>query len=298
MSNESALALATSPTTNPTPSPSIPSVPVPQSTEVVTTKPQDLESTRFTQLAKKEQAIFKEREAFKLEKESFLKERDALVGADKRLKEFQELKARDPIAAMKFAEFTDTDILNYFASLEDKSTPEEKAVKATQAELKKFTDLQAQKEAEVIDKRNKEAVEKFRSNISTHLEKGREELKYCNFYGPIAEELIFETTSQILADTNELVNVDEVAKMVEEYYEGIDTQMESIRKKPVKEAVADAKAQIEQLRPEVSPGQPNTMRTRTLSNRATATSSASVPRQESKEEKRERLIQKLASLAK
>ncbi len=265
-------------------------------------EPQKLDSTRFAHLAKKEAELVKQREAYKQERLKFEQEREPLVAAQKRLQEFEELKQKDALAAMKLAGFTDTDILNYFASLEDTSTPEEKAARAAQAEIKKFQDEQAKQKSEQEAQLNQKALDQFKSDIQKQLSSDLEKYEYCNFHGPLAEDLIYETVAAVLEESKELISVQEAADLVENYYEEQDKAMSTIKKRTPAEAVAHAKEQIkevEQLRAEVSPGQPGRSQAKTLSSRATATSNAAIPnRKETPSEKRERLIQKLANLGK
>lgn len=294
MSNTSALALATTGSTLAGTPGLIANGAIPQETPAPDAAPKDLESTRFSHLAKKESALVKEREALRNEKKEFEAQREKLVAAEKRLQEFDQLKEKDAIAAMKFAGFSDTDIMNYFASMEDKSTPEEKAAKAAQSEIQKFKDEQAKIQQEAQDKKNSEVITKFKSDISKHLASDKDKYEYCNFNGVIAEELILETVYQVLEDTQEVISIDEAAQMVEEYYEGLDKQMSTLKKRQPKEAVEHAKQQVEMLKAEVSPGMPNKS-SKTLSNKATVTVANTIPKVETRQQKRDRLIQKLAN---
>lgn len=289
MSAESALALATgTPVAN-----GVVGAQIAEGT-LAPEAPKELESTRFTHLAKKESALVKERESFKREKQEFESQREKLTAAEKRVQEFEALKQKDSVAALKFAGFSDTDVMNYLAAAEDKSTPEEKAAKAAQGEIQKFRDEQTKKETEAQTKRNKEVIGKFKNDITKHISNDKDKYEYCNFNGSIAEELILETVSQVFEDTKQIISVEEAAQMVEEYYEGLDKQMSTLKKRQPREAVQEAKKQVEMLKAEVSPGQPNRT-TKTLSNRATATVASTIPKTETRSQKRERLIQKLAA---
>ena len=299
MSKESAMQMLTS--TSPAPaapapagSPGLQSAPAPAAEGAApAANPQPaLESTRFAQLAKKEAELQKQREAFKAEQTQFMTERQKIVEIQKQLNGFNELKMKDPVAALKQMGFSETDLFNFIAAQEDKSTPEEKAAKAAQNEIQKFKDEQAKAAQEAQEAKNKQVLGQFRKNIAETITNDPEKYEYCNHYGPIAEELIYETVTAVLESDKELISVAEAAAMVEQYYEEEDKAMSSLKKRqPKAPATEAAPAPEAALKPQVSP-RPSAGRT--LSSKATASvaSTVTAPRNETPDQKKARLIQK------
>lgn len=257
-----------------------------------------MESTRFAHLAKKEAELVKQRAEFKKEQETLTSEREKMKEIHQKLQQFEDMRVKDPVAALKLAGFSETDLFNFIAQAEDKSTPEEKAVRAAQAEIKKFQDEQAKKEKDAEEKRNAEAIDKFRKDISGHVASDKDKYEYCNYNGPLAEELIYETVAAVLEDSKELISVQEAAEMVESFYEEQDKAMATLKKRqPKVEATPAPEAKEEPLKSQVA-ARPTTP-SKTLSSKTTATvGSTTIPRKETPQEKRDCLIQKLGSLGK
>ena len=303
MSKESALASAIA--TPPPPAPPTPEAPVETTTTVgspglqETKAPETLESSRFNQLAKKESEIVKQREQLKKDREAYEAEKEKLRDVNEKLKRFEELKVKDPIAALKEAGFTETDLYNFLSAAEDKSTPAEQAAKAAQAEIKKFQDAEAKKVSEAQAAQNKQVIEKFKTDITKTVGADKDKYEYCNFYGAVAEELIYDTVERVLKDSGELISVEEAAQMVETYYEeGDKAMMTAVKKRQAKEAAQAEEKKDEPLKAEVVPGQPNKPSTKTLTNKLAATVTSTIPKSETRDEKKARLADKLRNLGK
>ena len=280
MSKEAAMAVATG----------TPVVPV---VETVTETPiteasKELESTRFTHLAKKEAQLVKEREEFKKEREQINAQKEQLRPVYEKFQKFEELRKSDPVAAIKMLEFSDEDFINYAASREDSSTPEERAAKAARDEIQKFQDEQSKKEKEHQEKVNKQVIDSFKSDISKHVGLDKDKYEYCNFYGAQANELIFDYVSEIHKETGEIVSLEEAADRIEQFYEDQDKSMSSLKKRTPAQVMADV-AKDAPLKAEINPKPIG----KTLSSKTSASVSSTVTRKETASEKRDRLINKL-----
>ena len=197
----------------------------------------ELDSVRLNQLMKKEARLVQEREQFKKEREQYLKEAEETKKWTDMRNEFERLKSSDPIQALKFAGFSETDLMNFLSSNQEEVTPEQKAVKLAQQEINKFKEEQAKKEKDLLDaqeksKREQESkiLEKFQSDIAEHIASDSEKYELCNFYGQQAQDLVYEVISTGLRESNEMLSIDEAAKMVEEYFEEQANQMISLKK--------------------------------------------------------------------
>lgn len=279
MSHESALALATG--QSPTPPPV-----TEQSPGLAAVAEPTLDSTRFANLARKETEIVKQREAMKTREAELKAMEERLKPIEAKWKEFEDLKAKDQVAAMKMAGFSDTDLINFLAAHEDKSTPEEKAAKAAQSEIQKFKDEQAKIAKDNADKQNTQVIDRFKKDITAFVASDKDKYEYLNHHGALAEELIFEYVSQVHEDSNEIISLQEAADAIEAFYEESDQAMSSLKKRQPKVEVVETKD--EPLKAEVSP-RPS----KTLSNRTVASAAATIPRNETPSQKRERLIEKL-----
>jgi len=264
-----------------------------QSANTDQVKTPEIDSTRFAHLAKKEAALTKEREAFKSQQKAHAEELEKLKSVHKKLQDFEELKSKDKLGALKLAGFTDNDIIEMFAQQEDNSTPEEKAAKAAQNEIQKFRDEQTKQQREAQEKRNSDTISQFRNDITKTISASPEKYELCNYNGSLAEELIYETVASVLEDSKELISVQEAADLVEQYYEDTYKSMSNLKKLRPSEAVAAAKEAIsnsEPLKPEVSPRPAS----KTLSNKTAASvaSTTTVPRNETPDQKKSRLVKK------
>lgn len=289
MSLESAMAVATG---QPIPqSPGLAQADVPATPEV----PKELESSRFAHLAKQEAALVKQREEFKKERDLINSEKEKLKPIQEKLLKFEELKKKDPLAAIKMLEFSDTDFINYMASLEDTSTPEDKARKAAQEEINKFTSEQKKKEDELRNSTNNRIINEFKSSISNVFSSDKEKFELSNRMGKTAEDMAFDFVAECVKIGMEPPTAEEAASMTEEYYENYFKEIMTSKKLTPKEAAQAAKEAVSDapLKAEVSPrpSQPS----KTLSSKTTVTTASTVTRRETPSEKRERLMRKLAN---
>lgn len=276
MSHESALAAAA-----PTPV-------APVEAPIEGAAPTEIESTRFAHLTKKETELQKQREEYKKEREALTAEKTKLTEVQKQLEAYEKAKTTDPVAALKLLGFSEKDVQAYMDALANPGTPEEKARKAVQDELQRFKDEQAKQEASVTEKRNAEAIASFKKDIGSVVASDKDKYEFCNYYGALAEELIYETVSAVLQESGDLIPASEAADMVEQYYEEQAKAMKALKKLQAKEEVAEEKlvAKI----PEATKSAP----AKTLTAKTTATTaSTTITKKETSSEKRERLIKML-----
>jgi hypothetical protein len=256
----------------------------------------DLVSTRIAQIAKKEAKYQAEVEAYKKQLAEFNQNKAKFDPFYERYKQFEEMKAKDPVAAIKLLGFSDTDYINFVAGQEDKSTPEERAEKIAEAKIAAFEKKQQEKEAAALNQRHQETISQFQKSIGNTIKADPEKFELCNFYGEAAEQLIYETVNEGFKQELETnpdavpMSAAEAAELVEAYYEEHAAKMAALKKlnkqKTEIEAPVAAKKD-EPLRAEVKPGMPKKT---TLTNNAAPTVAATVKRPESRTEKRERLM--------
>lgn len=307
MSKESAIAAAQA---QPTPASAQPAAPAPPAA------PPQSDAARFAALALKESQNVKEREAIKKEREAFLAEKTALEAERPKVnqvletaKKFEELRKTDRIAALKALGFSETDIFELVSNLEPpkEPTPEEKAAKAAEAaadaKIKAFQDAEAKKAEEAQKARDSQIVNGYKSEIAKFVEANKEKFEYCAFYGQPALDLAYETIVAGLRESKgeDLIDFKEAIQMVEDFYEEQDKAMSAIKKRQPAEAAPEAPKAPERTRT-ITQGDPNhktlptITRTRTLSNAdriAGDQARATAPRNETREQKRERLINQI-----
>lgn len=288
MSRDSAMAALTGapPPAAPAESPGLAAVPTNE-------PPKDLDSTRFANLARKEAEIVKQREAMKVRETELMTREEKTKAIENKWKEFEDLKAKDQVAAMKMAGFSDTDLVNFLAAHEDNSTPEEKAAKAAQTEIQKFKDEQAAQAKEAKAKENTQVIDRFKKQITEHVTGDKDKYEYINHHGPMAEELILEWVSEVLNDPQQPPSeniLQEAADTIEAFYEESDQAMSVLKKRQPKPAPEAEAPKDEPLRAEVSSRQAIG---KTLSNKTVATTAGAIPKRETPSQKRERLIEKL-----
>lgn len=280
-------------------------------------KPSELDSTRFAQLAKKEAALVRERELYKKERDAFKAEQAEVEKYRKAWEMVKEIEAQqktDPIAALKRAGFSETDLMNFLAQTEDTSTPEEKVVKLAKKEIDNFKTEQAQEAerrakeaADAQQVENDKAIAKFKLDIGSEIKKDLEKFEYCNYYGKQAEELIFETISAVLNDDKEMISIDEAAKLVEDYYEEQDKAMNTLKKRGFKPPVVSEVVEKvvntpslfkkpETMRVESKQFVDNKVPTKTLSSKLTNSLSNVSPDSLSPEQNKMRILEKYAAL--
>lgn len=279
-----------------------------------------LTSSRFAHLSKKEAALVKEREAFKKEMEAFKAEQSEASKYRKAwemVNEIAELQKTDAVAAMRKAGFSDQDLMNFLSQAQDNSSPEEKATKMAKAEIEKFRAEQNKlmednnKKAEELKKVGEDrTIAKFKNDIGSHIKSDVDKYEYLNFYGEAAQELVYETISAIMNDSGEMVSVDEASQMVEDWYEENDKAMNSLKKRGVHRVVKPAESAAVKSEPARAPSAQmpkttsrveskqfvdNRIPTKTLSNRAAATTASLVQSELSHEQNKQAIIEKYKS---
>ena len=252
--------------------------------------PKELDSTRLSSLMKKEAEIVKEREALKKEREANLTEKEKIKAIQENLSNFEQMKAKDPMAALKLLGFSEKDLMNFISAEKENISPEEIASRTVKNELDKYKEEQARKEQELTLKRNEQILTQFKSDITKAVTADPDKYEFINHNGAAAEELIYETVNNVLQDSGELISIQEAAEMVEGYYEEMYKNMSNLKKVKPKEEVATEAPKDEPLKPQVSP-RPSPAKTLTSKETAT-TASTTIYKRESSDEKKQRLIKK------
>lgn len=251
----------------------------PTAPPAVATDPQD---EKFQQFAKQQAAIQKDRDALKAERAKMQEDLTRVEAVRKQWQDFETMKAKDPLGAMKLAGFSDTDIFNFYAKAEEAKkfadTPEAKAQALAKAEIDKFKQEQETKAQADQATNDARVISNFKSQISQAVSSDKDKYEFCNHYGAEAEALIYATVEQVLKDSNEVLTPAEAADMVESFYETRHKTASSL-KKITPQAAAE---------PTPEPVPEPTGR-KTLSNRVTATVASSAPKKETYAEKRQRL---------
>lgn len=287
MSKQSAMNMATgstdvvaSPSLVGTPPPAVAIEPASPNIETPTTEaPKSLDSDRFAKLARKEAQLVKEREEMKRERE-WVNERK------QRWDKFEQTKAQDPVEALKMVGFTDTEIFNALSGVTPKEiTPEEKAAQIAKEQIDAYKkELETQKVAEQTAN-DKRTLANFKTSISKTLALDPEKYELCNYQGQAAQDLIYETVlkdAETLKEGEQLMSLAEASDLVESYYEDIFKGAQSL-KKLTPQQVQEIKEEIKQQAP--------VQKSKTLTNAAAPTVASTIPaKRESREEKRERLI--------
>lgn len=264
-------------------------------------KKDNLDAGRLAIFAKKEAAIVREKEQLKLRwAEADKKEKEASEKID-RARKFEELRAKDPIEAMKFLGFTDTEIFNYMAGQEKKDpTPEEIARKTAQEETQKIRDEIAQEKKTLEETRNQRLIDNLKSDIGSKIKSDPEKYEYCAFEGVMAERQAYEFIVAVLKESNELISIDEALQMTESLYESRDKAMTGLKKrKPIIESTSEITVRNPEMSTMARRSQPGTAPTTnaaprpkpTLTNEVAPSTSPRMPRRESQDEKKERIIQ-------
>lgn len=288
MSKESALNLSQVPT------------PAPQSLEAgVTTQTEpQIDSRRLALFAKKEKAIQDEREKFKVEQEAFKKKESEYDAVQKRVRDYEDLKAKDPIAALKLLGFTEADIFNYMSGTEKKEpTAEEIATKAAaEATAKLRQELEEGKKKD-IEERNAGLIAKLKTDISDTIKTKSADLKFCAFRGVEAEALAYRFIELNLEENKIMISPEEALADAEEYYKNDFNELLEFNKPP--EPIKDpskVEVKFEASRKPVPPLGAKETPPKTLTNKMSATTASmanTVQKTESKDEKRTRLARQL-----
>jgi len=279
----------------PAPNPQIQDPPQPkvETTEagVSTPKTDELQSTRLAILAKKESAIQKERESFKKEREDWLKEKAEVDGIRKRANDFEETRKKDPIAALKQLGFSDTEIINAING-QEKAEPnaEEIAKRVAAEETQKIRDEIAKEKQELEKSTNERMIGNLKADISLNIKKQAEKYEFCAFEGKAAEDQAYSFIVQALkADPNDLISVDEALEMTETLYEERAKALQKLKKlQPQTPLPVEEPAPVGRSRAPISnvPQPEQIPQTRKIGTIPPPPSG----RQETREEKKERLI--------
>ena len=244
--------------------------------------------------AKKEAKIQKEREDFKRQQEEFAKERDKVNEISRKAKEFDDLRTKDPIAALRLLGFSEADLFNYLSTNQKtEPTVEEVARKVAEEETKKVREELAREQQQKEEQTNKERIDNFKADIANQVKAKAEEFKLIAFRGREGEEQIYEYITEVLKETKELISIDEAMKDVEELYR-MEAEEAYNMVKPKEEPKVEAKVETPPATPVAKP-KPSTP-PKTLSNKITPTVSAVANaslKRETPQEKRSRLEEAL-----
>lgn len=299
MSKESAMAVATG-----SPIPASIETPVNSVASHSSEAPQQLQSTPFSQLANKEAEIVKARDEVKRERELINSEKQKIQAIQKQYDEYQTTKAKDPMAALKMLGFSETDIINYLANqTPEELSPEQKAAQAAEAafdaKAKAFEENQNKKIQEQQKQADTQLIQSYRNDVAKTIAANPDEFEYCNYYGKVAQDLIYETVLAVVAESKgtEVVSAKEASQMVEQYYEDMDKEMNKLKKRGAVAAPTESQPVSTERTRTVTPGYPNEpqpkptiTRTRTLSGVSPSMASARQAMNETKDQKRERLM--------
>lgn len=255
----------------------------------------ELKSKRFAEFAKKEAEIVREREAIKKEKE--------------RLKDFytkaqsfeEKRKAGDFMGALKDVGLSETDIFNMMAEGQPEKkepTAEEIAKRVADETLNSYKKEQADLQSKIDQEKNQSIVANFKKSITSTIEAAKEKFEYVHFNGAVAEDLVYSLINKVLTDSGgtDLISIDEALELVEDHYEEQDKAMSNLKKRqskleaPVEEGVKKAPDRVRTLAPQLGKSED---KPKTLTNKVTPTAQSTLPRRETHEQKKARLIQAL-----
>lgn len=259
---------------------------------------QVLDSDRFALVAKKEAKLVREREEFKKERAKIEEEKNQLRSFQEKINTFEAKRKVDPIGALKDIGFSETEIFNFMAAQEKKEpTPEEVARAAAADEINKFKETQAKVAADAQKAREQGLVSNYRTQISSAIKADPDKYEYANYYGKEAEDLAVEIATANVKLNNELLTPEQLAEEVEKYFEEQDKAMSALKKRQPKVETASTtgtKADPVRTRTVVPPiGAPAPAPSKTLTNKVSATVASSIPRKETHEQKKARLIEAL-----
>lgn len=310
MSKAAAMALATGqPVTNVNPSliagdmgatvnPELAPTETPPAAEKVQ---QSIDSDRFAIIAKKEAKLVRDREEFKKQQTDAAAKEVKLKEYLEKIETFEAKKKVDPIDALKFIGFSETDIFNFMANKETPKEPtaEEIAEKVADKKLSEYKEEQAKVAADAQKAREQGLVTQYSTQIESAIKANPEKYEYANYYGKQAEELAIEFATANVKLNGELLSPDEIAQAVEEYYEEQDKAMSTLKKRQPKvdgnstDSVKQEPVRTRTVTPPIGAAAPAP--SKTLTNKATATVASTITRKETHEQKKERLISALKS---
>lgn len=258
-----------------------------------TVEPENLESTRFSAIAKREAKLVKERQEYLAEKaktEALQKELDAKIQP---FRQFEELISKDKLAALKSLGFTDTDIFNLLSNLDAKEpTAAEIAEKAAKAQIDAYKKEQSEKEEKARVENDQRLIQRFKGNIAEIRMKEAEKFPHCAFRGELADAQVFQVVTQVLKDTKEMLTLPEAMQIVEDYYrEDFEELGIKFKPKPVEIPGDGNPPGVSQAEVKVMPSPTPAPHSQpaSLTSKARATSAAIVNRIENREQKRARL---------
>lgn len=196
-------------------------------------------SARFALLSKKEQAIVREKEALKVEREKFAGER-AEVEAYRVARE----KAKgDPIAALEHFGHTYEGATQYM--LNDKHPTADLGVKAVQGkletleqELARLREERSGEEKKRKDAEERATVAEFNKQIFDAVKAGGDKYELVNTLGQ--QELVSQLVQTHFEQTGALLLVDDAARMAESYLEEQFEKARSTKKFAAKSAAPKA----------------------------------------------------------
>lgn len=250
--------------------------------------PPSPQSSQLAHLAKKEQKLQFEREAFKKEQEEFKALKLRAQEFYDKAKAFEDTRKLDPIKAMKDLGFTEKEIIDY---LSQEEAPKPTTEEVVQAELKKYKDEEIKKAQEIQKANDTVLVQKFREQLTSTIAAEPEKYELCAHHGAVAEEIMFEIAVEE-AKSGQTPNVKSIADEVEDFYLQQYQAMSKLKKlTPKEEALLEAK-QPERTRVVHPPQEVVKPKPTTITNRLAATSAALIKpssRTETREEKRSRL---------
>lgn len=300
MSKEAALALMNG--GNPMPvTPSLITQDMPASPDAEAapqTAKQDLDSDRFARLAAREAKLQSDRELLKSEQQRAYEEKSKLKEVQDKLSAYYELKKTDPIAALKSLDFSDEDIFNAFSTAAEKKeiTTEQRALTTAEqamATVEAFKKEQADKVLSEQKARDDRNIAAFKEGITKAVAADTDKYEFCNYYGAIADELVYGTVLEIMREDKEVAPheaMKEAMDLVENLYEKEAEEMSKLKKRQLKvEEPTVAKP------PQKTTTLVNKPPPATLTNKAAATvaSQATTLKKESMSEKKERLANQI-----
>lgn len=285
---------------------------VAQTTDKIVPK-DEITAGRLAIIAKREAALQKEREQIKKDREQLLSEKEESDRYRQRGKQFDELWAKDKVAALKLIGASDTEIINIVAGEESaEETAEVAARRIAQEESQKIRDELATEKKTIAAERNAFLIEQLKTDITTKIKADAEKYEYIAAEGVEGELQVYAFIEEDLKankdDPNhKMLTVEEAAQLAEEYYEERDKAFDALKKR--KSRLSPTPAAAESTSPAgaqaargTSAGAPPTSnakpaRAPTLTNEVTATGAAiansRAVRRETESEKKARIIEKI-----
>lgn len=242
--------------------------PTPEPTATATPTPPNADD-KLQALIAKETKLQKEREQLKLEREQLNQEREKIKPITEKWQQFEDLKSKDKIEALKLVGFTEEDIVNYIANKPEpvEPTPAEIAAKAAQDEVEKLRKEMTEKETKAQKERDEKNINAFKEGIGQTIKKDAEKFEFLNHHGSDAQELVYETILEFMKEDQELLPMDAMKKAldsVEAFYGEQAEQLLSLKKlapklqktEPVPEKTEPVKKTVVETKP-VIPARPN-----------------------------------------